>query len=188
MEPVFMVMAQSATAAAVIALDKKIGLHQVNIKELQQKLTSDPLADGTDPEVMVDNDSKNVQVTGNWKKEKAGAYGFSMFTDESKGEGVKSVRFLPVLKNSGSYHVYIYFPKLQNGSSRTSVMIFDGTRSTEKVIESAGIKVVGQTSGEWVDIGIYSLRKDLKPYIAITNKNADGIVVADAVLFVPTKQ
>ena len=188
MEPVFMVMAQSATVAAVMAINNKTGLHQVNIKELQQKLASDPLADGTQPEVMVDNDSKDVQVTGDWKKEKAGAYGFSMFTDDSKGQGTKSVRFLPALKNSGNYHVYIYFPKIQNGSSKTSVMIFDGTKTTEKVIEAAAVKVEGQTSGEWVDIGTYSLKKDGKPYIGITNKGSNGIVAADAVLFVPVRK
>ena len=188
MEPVFMVMGQSATVAAVMAINNKTGLHQVNIKELQQKLASDPLADGTPPEVMVDNDSKDVKVTGDWKKEKAGAYGFSMFTDDSKGQGTKSVRFLPALKNSGNYHVYIYFPKIQNGSSKTSVMIFDGTKTTEKVIEAAAVKVEGQTSGEWVDIGTYSLQKDGKPYIGITNKGSNGIVAADAVLFVPGKK
>ena len=53
-----MVMAQSATVAAVMALDKKTGLHQVNIKDLQQTLASNPLADGSLPEIMVDNDSR----------------------------------------------------------------------------------------------------------------------------------
>lgn len=188
MEPVFMVMAQSAATAAVMAIDKKTGLHQVNIKELQQKLASDPLADGTLPEVMVDNDSRFVQVMGDWKKEKAGAYGPSMFVDDSKGQGNKSVRFLPLLKNSGNYHVYIYFPKLQNASSRTSVIIHDGTKNIEKTIEAAKVKVEGQTSGEWVDLGLYPLKKDSKAFIEISNKNADGIVVADAVLFVPSKK
>ena len=136
---------------------------------------------------MVDNDSEDVQVAGDWKKEKVGAYGFSMFTDDSKGQGTKSVRFLPSLETSGNYQVYIYFPKIQNGSSKTSVMIFDGATTAEKVIDAATVKVEGQTSGEWVDIGTYSLKKDSKPYVGITNKGSNGIVAADAVLFVPVK-
>jgi len=188
MEPVFMVMAQSATVAAVMAIDKKTGLHQVNIKELQQTLASNPLADGSLPEIMVDNDSKYVQVTGNWKKVKAGAYGPSMFVDDSRGRENKSVRFLPVLKNSGDYHIYIYFPKLQNGSSKTSVIIYDGVKNKEKMIEAASVKVEGQTSGEWVDLGRFSLKKDAKPFLEISNKSADGIIAADAVLFVPQKK
>jgi FAD dependent oxidoreductase len=188
MEPVFMVMAQSATVAAVLAINNKTGVHQVNIKELQQKLASDPLADGSLPEIMVDNESKNVQVKGDWKKEKLGAYGPSMFTDDSKGQENKSVRFLPAISNSGDYHIYIYFPKVQNGSSKTSVSIFDGMKQTEKMIEAASVKVEGQTSGEWVDLGIHSLKKEAKPYLEISNKSADGIIVADAVLFVPAMQ
>jgi hypothetical protein len=188
MEPVFMVMGQSAAVAASMAIDKKTGLHEVDIKALQQKLASDPLVDGTEPEVMVDNDSKNVQVIGDWKKQKAGAYGFSMFVDDSKGQGSKSVKFLPGLKNSGNYHVYIYFPKVQNGSSATSVTIHDGIKNNEKTIEASKVKVEGQTSGEWVDLGLFPLKKDAKPFVEISNKNADGIIVADAVLFVPEKR
>ena len=160
----------------------------MDIKDLQQTLASDPLADGSLPEIMVDNDSRFVQVTGDWKKEKAGAYGPSMFVDDSKGKEKKAVRFLPNVKSSGNYHVYIYFPKLQNGSSKTSVTIFDGVKNTEKVIEAAAVKVVGQTSGEWVPLGVHSLKKDAKPFIEISNKNSDGIVAVDAVLFVPAKK
>jgi hypothetical protein len=185
MEPVFMVMGQSAVVAAVMAIDKKTDLHSVDVRQVQQALLSNPLADGSIPEVMVDNDSKNVQLTGNWKKEKVGAYGPSMFIDESKGLESKSVRFIPVLKNSGNYHVYVYFPKLQNGSSKTSVMIYDGVKNKERMIEAASVKVVGQTSGEWVDVGVYSFKKDSNPYVQISNKGADGIVAADAVLLVP---
>lgn len=188
MEPVFMVMAQSATVAAVMALNKKTSLHQVNIKELQKQLASDPLADGSLPEVMVDNDSKYVQVTGDWKKLKAGAYGPSMFIDDSKGQQNKSVKFLPELKSSGNYNIYIYFPKLQEGSSKTAVKIYDGQSTKEQTIEAASVKVEGQTSGEWVSVGVHSLRKESKPFIEIYNKNADGIVAADAVLFVPVRR
>lgn len=185
MEPVFMVMGQSAAVAAVMAINKKTGLHRVDVKELQQTLRSDPLADGSLPEVLVDNDSKSVQIKGDWKREKAGAYGSSMLIDDSKGQGNKSVRFSPILKNSGNYHVYIYFPKLQHGSSKISITVFDGQQNKERIIESDSVKVEGQTSGEWVDLGIYSLKKDRKPFVAISNKSADGIVAADAVLFVP---
>ena len=187
MEPVFMVMGQSAAVAAVMALNKKTALHQVNIAELQKKLASDPLADGSQPEVMVDNDSRYVQVSGDWKIVKTGAYGPSMFTDDSKGAQAKSVRFIPALTTSGNYRIYMYFPKTQQASSTTAVSVFDGQKNRDTIIEGSTVKVEGQTSGEWVDLGAYSLQKDGKPYVEISNKKADGIVVADAVLFVPVK-
>ena len=67
-------------------------------------------------------------------------------------------------------------------------MIFDGVKNSEKVIEASTVKVTGQTSGEWVSVGVHSLKKDAKPFIEISNKNSDGIVAADAVLFVPAKK
>ena len=76
----------------------------------------------------------------------------------------------------------------QGGSSSTVTTIFDGARKNEKVIEAATVKVQGQTSGEWVHLGTYSMKKDGKPFVEISNKTSDGIVVADAVLFVPVRK
>ncbi len=41
---------------------------------------------------------------------------------------------------------------------------------------------------ECVSVGNVTLPAGQKGYVAVSNKNADGIVVADAVLFVPVKQ
>lgn len=56
MEPVFMVLAQSSAVAAVMAIDKRIAVQDVNVKLVQQKLKSDPLSDRSTPEILVDND------------------------------------------------------------------------------------------------------------------------------------
>jgi hypothetical protein len=45
----------------------------------------------------------------------------------------------------------------------------------------------GQSSGEWVSLGTYELPKGTKTSVTITNKEADGYVVADAILFVKVK-
>jgi len=47
--------------------------------------------------------------------------------------------------------------------------------------------VEGQTSGEWVYVGEYDFTAGSKSYIEITNRNANGIVIADAVLLVPNR-
>ncbi len=95
------------------------------------------------------------------------------------------MRFIPPVTNSGSYKVYAYFPKVQNATSKTAVTIFDGKAKKEKVIKESDVRVEGQTTGEWVPLGTYSLSKGRKSYVEISNKNADGVVVADAVLFIP---
>jgi hypothetical protein len=87
----------------------------------------------------------------------------------------------------GTYHVYSYFPKVKNASAKTIFTIYDGQKATEKVINQADIQVQGQTSGEWISLGSYNLSRGKKAYVQVSNKNADGAVIADAVLFVPVK-
>lgn len=49
MEPVFMVLAQSAALAASISIDNNQSVQKVDVKFMQQKLAKDPLFDGSQP-------------------------------------------------------------------------------------------------------------------------------------------
>jgi len=48
--------------------------------------------------------------------------------------------------------------------------------------------VNGQTNGEWVSLGTWQLPAGDKATVTVTNKNANGTIVADAVLLVPVKK
>jgi hypothetical protein len=182
-----MVLGQSAAVAACQAIDKKIPVQQVNIRAVQDILKTNPLADGSTPELLVDNEDANVQVTGNWKTEKTGGYGPSFLIDTSKAATAGSVRFTPEVVKDGTYHVYSYFHKVKNASANTVITVYDGQKATEKVINQADIQVQGQTSGEWISLGAYNLSRGKKAYVQVLNKNADGAIIADAVLFVPVR-
>ncbi|MFS2185362.1 FAD-dependent oxidoreductase [Mucilaginibacter sp. Mucisp84] len=185
MEPVFMVLGQSSAVAACQTIDKKIAVQQVNVKEVQSLLRTDPLADGSMPEVLVDNEDSHI--TGDWKIEKSGGYGPTYLTDDSKAETAKSVRFIPEKLKKGAYRVYTYFPKVMNPAAKTYITIYDGEKATEKIINQSDLQVEGQTSGEWLPLGLYNFSEEKKAYVEISNKNADGVIVADAVLFVPVR-
>jgi hypothetical protein len=187
MEPVFMVLGQSAAVAACIAINAKIAVQEVDVKKIQAVLKNNPLADGSTPEVLVDNEDKeSITMTGEWKTEKAkGSYGLSMFIDEGKDMLTKAIKFSPNITKSGNYQVYVYIPKLQNLSKDIVVGLYTGKKRREIVIRTKEIIVEGQTSGEWVDLGKHRLPKGNKNYVAIYNKLSDGLTVADAVLFVP---
>jgi hypothetical protein len=186
MEPVFMVLAQSSATAAVMAIDAKSSVQQVDINRLQRLLNSNPLADGSVPDILIDNENKNVKLNGKWNKElnKGGSYGPSWYADSSKGAGNKSVRFTADIKQSGTYKVYSYYPRIQRGASVSTFMIHDGKSGKEVTIDNNAIRIEGQTSGEWVSLGAYQLVAGKKVYVDISNKGADGIIIADAVLFV----
>ena len=186
MEPVFMVLAQSSAVAACLAIDQSIPVHEVNVEELQKILKENPLADGGTSEVLVDNDdAESVQIKGNWERQTYGGYGPSFLKDLSKGTEDNSVRFVPNIKETGNYDAYIYFSRTNEASSQTNVIFFDGNNEKEILVKEEDIRVEGQTSGEWVYLGQYELSEGKEAFMEISSKGADGIVVADAVLFVP---
>ena len=185
MEPVFMVLAQSAATAAVVAIDAHTSVQKADVGKVQAMLVANPLADNSTPEILVDNDdAKHVIITGDWTKDTKGCYGPSMFTDDTKGAALKQVRFTPEIKKAGRYHIYTYVPRLAGHATTTLSKVSDG--KTVKVVKilSEAVKVEGQTSGEWVDLGAYQLKAGNKAYVEIGNDKADGVVVADAVLFI----
>ncbi len=185
MEPVFMVLAQSAATAAVVAIDSKVAVQEVAVKKVQQLLAANPLADNSTPEILVDNDdAAHVTLKGDWKKESRDSYGPSLYLDDSKGSMPKSARFTPEVQKEGEYHIYTYLPKLAGQSTVTHVRVFDGKEVKPVMIETGAVKVEGQTSGEWVSLGTFRLPKGKKAYVEINNEQADGAVVADALLFI----
>lgn len=187
MEPVFMVLAQSAAIAAGQAIDKYDNcVQKVDAKAILKEFRENPLADKNQPEILIDNhDTSHVQRTGEWKTEIWKAYGPDFFSDDSKGKNLKTIQYTPVIPVDNLYEIYAYFPKVQNATTQTHIDIYDGNELHKKIIRSSDIVVEGQTSGEWVSIGQYKLTKGMDNYVRISNEEADGIVVADAVLFIP---
>lgn len=186
MEPVFMVLAQSAAVAAVMAIDAGVPVQQVDVAQLQKRLKSDPLADGSTPEILVDNeDGSFVTTTGTWATNKRGNYGPTSLTSEGTSQENRTVRFTPAITKSGKYKAYMYFPKMPGLSSKSTLTIHDGKKARELIVKESDIVVEGQTSGEWFPLGEFMFPKGGKAYVEISNKGADGVVIADAVLFVP---
>jgi hypothetical protein len=184
MEPVFMVLAQSSAMAASMAIDAKTDVQSIDVKKLQQMLKTNPLVDGSGPELLVDNDDKdNVNVEGEWSLLKKGGYGPSLLS--LKGNGNEHVRFIPSVTKKGKYIVYVYYSKQPGQSSQTTYNVFDGKVNKEITLRQADIIIEGQTSGEWISLGSYVLPAGRKSHIEVTTKNSDGLVLADAVVLIP---
>lgn len=192
MEPVFMVLAQSSAVAACMAIDKKVAVHDVNVPQLQQRLKNDPLSDKSTPEILVDNDDAgSVTTTGAWTRmaKFGGAYGPSVLADTAtfKQPGT-TVKFTPAVVKAGNYKVYVYCPRAAKGTTKMTISVFNGKNNKEVIISPNDVKVEGQTSGEWIALGTYSLPVGKTSYATITNAGSDGVVVADAMLFVPERK
>lgn len=191
MEPVFMVLGQSAAVAACLSIDDEVDVQSVDVVRLQKILQSDPLADGSIAELLVDNDdSTAVEVQGDWAlaHDTYRGYGLNFYVDSSKGDTLKTIKYTPDICEPGAYKVYVFFPQLKESSMHTSVSIYDGVETVQKIVNKEDINVLGQTGGEWVYLGEYALDKGRKAYVEISNQGADNVVAADAVLFLPVAQ
>jgi hypothetical protein len=186
MEPVFMVLAQSAATASCLAIDLKLPVQNVDVKRLQTLLKNDPLADHSTPEILVDNDDlRQIVTVGNWKRELVDGYGPSyLVADDSSGK-MATVSFYPEVKKAGIYRIYLYCPRLPGAADSTKVDVFDGRKNVSRWVHKNEINVVGQTSGEWVLITTTVLPVGKKPFLRVSQSAANGVVVADAVLLVP---
>lgn len=185
MEPVFMVLGQSSAVAACEAIDAGTTVQQVNVARVQQILKSNPLADGSEPSILIDNaDSSKVRTTGAWTLKQRTGFGPSALTADEPSKEKRMVQFLPGISTTGYYKLYTYFlPSYPKAASRSHVIIFNGKKQQKIPVEKSAIQVQGQTSGEWLYLGRYQLNQ--KSWIAIDATGADGAVVADAILLVP---
>lgn len=185
MEPVFMVMGQSAAVAACLAIDQQLPVQSVNTIQLREILRTNPLMDGSIPEVLVDNrDTAQVRITGAWVAAKRGGYGPDFLSSSSPG----TVRFMPAIIHSGTYQVYSYFPRLEAAAAETLIRLSNGKHVQQKKVNKAEIKVEGQSAGGWVLLGVLEVERGRSAYVEIANTGTGGIVAADAVLFVPEKK
>jgi hypothetical protein len=187
MEPVFMTLAQSAAVAACIALDTRQTVQHLDVKKLQSILKRNPLLDGTTPDVLVDNDdSTHVTIIGNWKRITTGGYGPSFFVTEPSDVENKII-FRPEIKISGNYMVYAYVPKIASAATQMQFAMLSGKTSKNAFINKSDVQVEGQTSGEWILFGKFQLQQGTKTNVILTNKNANGAIAADAILFKQVK-
>jgi hypothetical protein len=193
MEPVFMALGQASALAATMAIDDKKAIQDIMINKLQNTLKINPLLDGSQAEILLDNDvtPNNIQIIGDWKMLKTGSkYALSQLVDESK-DGSKAVRFTPDIQRAGPYDIYIFNPNPTGGGGnpgdaenqakaiRTTVNLTMG-----KTVKTMTIDSKNQVS-DWIKLGSFTLNNGRNTTVEISNKNADGIVVADAVLFLP---
>ena len=185
MEPVFMVLSQSAAQAAIYAIDHKVYVQNVDVNAIRYTLRTNPLADGSMPDILVDdNDKASVRTTGKWLSGKDG-YGPTVLIADTGSKQPKSVKYLPVIKKAGRYTVYAY----ASSENKTPVRmeIFDGKNKNTVNMEPGRLNVEGQTSGEWLNIGTYKFQAGKHAYVRLSTIQASDKAQADAILLVPER-
>ncbi len=186
MEPVHMILGQSAATAACIAIDDSTTVQQISVAKLQSQLMADQQSLGitptnSGPTVIVDNaDATGVVTNGPWTVSTAstGYYGPNYFHDGNTNKGGSSVVFTPNLPSAGKYNVYALWAVNPNRSTNTPM----------DVIHPGGTNTVlrDQTSsnGTWVLLLSTNFNAGTNGKVRIRNTGTTGYVIADAVQFV----
>ena len=186
MEPVFMVLAQSAAVAACMAIDAKLPVQEIQVPALQKILLENPYLDGTQAEVLVDNsDETGIGLTGKWAKTKMKDVSYKMdyLLINQDSATTSSVKFSPKIPQTRNYTVYFYCPEKPKDApvwaKTASVKIFDGASYKTILVNQ------DEHRHHWVNIGVYKLDSAKKSSIEVI-ADKPGVVIADAFILVPT--
>jgi hypothetical protein len=188
MEPIYMVLGQVAAAAASMAIDAGTTVQQVDVPALRHELAANPLADGSTPEVLVDDgDTAHVRISGAWRRAApAGKFGLTALVHEGPGAG--SVRFVPRIAVPGPYDVYLYWPRSAMLATRVPIVIQHAEGSDTITVDMREPDTVhgGLQNAivSWVRLGRFRLRAGEEDSVSV-GAAASGVVYADAALFVP---
>lgn len=180
MEPVFMVLGQSAGVAAAMAIDKKSSVQEVDVDALRKLLREDPYLDGSEPEVLVDEgEIDKVNRSGGWSK-RYGGYKHSHMLTFNSGKNTYFT-FQPRLNKTGEYEVFFFCTIVPDASKNMAIRI--NHKEGEDIVR------IDPTASmnSFISLGTYSFDKDLNPSVTVDGSLTDGPIIADAVLFVPKR-
>ncbi len=188
MEPVFMVLSQSAATAAALAIDRGESVQALPYPLLRTHLVAGGQIPGdassaSPNAVVVDNrHTNNVLLTGTWTASMttSGYYGPDYIHDGNPStKGTLQARYTPAIPEAGAYAVYVRWTEHTN---RSTVVPID-------VVHAGGTNtfMVNQTTngGFWNALGIFSFPAGTQGWVRVRNDGANGYVIADAIRFLP---
>lgn len=198
MEPVFMILGQSAATAACIAIDDKLDVQKVDYGKLKKRLLVDkqvlefaapPKAGAIDPKklpgVVVDDDAAELKGFASTSSSVSPFVGAGYRHDGNADRGKQSAKFVPDLPAAGKYEVRVAYTANANRATNAAVTVaYAGGTDVVKVNQ----KRAGPIDGLWVSLGTFAFAKGKGGSVTVGNAGADGFVVIDAVQFVPVKE
>lgn len=179
MEPVFMILSQSAAIAADQAIRDNLPVQQVQYAQLRTALIAagqalgEPVA--ATPTAVIDNsDASLVDITGTWTPatSTAGFIGEDYLHDGGTPGG-KSVAFRAPSDVSGGQRVFIRWTSNTNRASNVPIQVHHAKGLSTFTIDQRS------NGGKWNLLGIFTGVAS----VVIGNDQANGHVIADAVGF-----
>ena len=198
MEPVFMVMGQSAATAAGLAIVGNTTVQAIDTGALKERLlasgqmldfvTTTPAAGtgrGTGKAklagIIVDDSEaalKGFETTGSTS---AGFVGEGYRHDGNAEKGAMTARFTPALPAAGSYRVAVSYSINANRATNVPVTIHHANGETKALVNQKR----KPSDGLFHVVGTFEFKAGKDSWVEIGNAGTDGHVIVDAVQWLP---
>ncbi len=197
MEPVFMVLGQSAATAAGLAIERGTSVQAIDYDALKERLMASgqvldfvapPAASGHGISkaalaglVLDDSEAvlKGFDSTGHTTP---GYVGDGYRHDGNQGKGAMSARFTPDLPTAGRYRVAVSYGENANRATNVPVTVRHA-RGEATVLVNQKLKPKGD--GPFHVVGIFEFVAGRDGWVEIGNAGTDGHVIVDAVQWLP---
>jgi hypothetical protein len=193
MEPVFMILGQSAGTAAAMATDEGVAVQEVTYDKLRRRLLEDgqllkydASSRGVAPSDLegVVVDDAEADFAGSWQPSSASKkfVGSGYRHDGNTGDGKATARFSARLPQAGRYEVRFGYTPNRNRASNVQVEVqHDGGSQTFTVNQ----RLLPPEDGLFLPLGVFEFRAHLPAVVTVSNHDTDGYVVVDAVQWAP---
>ncbi|MEZ5963361.1 MAG: FAD-dependent oxidoreductase [Planctomycetota bacterium] len=190
MEPVFMVLGQSAAAVALLALEQDLDVQAVPYPELRacllrwgQVLEVEGTARRGQPLASLRGtvvDDVGAELVGSWQASVAlqPFVGERYLHDGNTAKGRCRVRFAIKVPAAGDYRVQVAYSAAPNRAGNVPVEVHAAAGRDRLEIDQRQRPPV---EGLWLELGIYRFAADRDAVVEIGNEGTDGYVVVDAV-------
>lgn len=187
MEPVFMILGQSAGTAAALAIDEGIAVQDLDYGKLKTRLERDgqrlvwlegPSAQPAKPLAGLVVDDVVAKATGVWTSGTlVPVCGPTYLHDGNSGKGEKTVIFEVKVPKPGDYQVNFLYVANANRSTKTRVTVALGDVRKEIIVNQRKSDGVGKS------LGTYRIADAVT--VGVSNRDTDGFVVVDGVQLLP---
>ncbi len=199
MEPVFMVLGQSAATAAVHALEQGVAIQRIDDAKLKARLLQDgQVLDFDSPPLAPRTRVSNLQLKGIVVDDlEAQRVGFDRASsahpifvaggyhhDNNTNKGAETARFVPDLPATGRYQVLIAYPHNANRATNVPIVIRHADGETKITLNQ---KKKPAVDALLEPVGTFRFEKGRGGSVEISNRGTDGFVVIDAVQWVEVK-
>lgn len=191
MEPVFMVLGQSAATAAALAIDDKVSVQDLDYAKLKARLVADgqvldfepPAAQGSIDKkklggIVIDDTEAKLTGFSSEGRSVAGYVGDGYRHDGNADKGQQTARFVPELKAAGKYQVGILYSPHGNRATNVPVIIHHADGES-KVTVNQRRSPAGSSSVQ--PLGEFRFEAGKNGWVEISNASTDGFVIVDAV-------